>query len=93
MGLREVLASKRADILRIAAAHGAHNVRIFGSVARGEDDERSDVDFLVAMEPNRSLMDLAGLLADLADVALHHVELLEGEVQDARHYHSDDPAR
>lgn len=65
MGLRELLRSRRDEILGIAAKHGAHDVRLFGSVARGEDDGGSDIDFLVRMEENRSLMDLAALLADL----------------------------
>jgi hypothetical protein len=65
MRLYEVLQSRRDEILRIAAKHGARNVRIFGSVARGEDDEASDVDFLVELEQGRSLLDLGGLLMDL----------------------------
>lgn len=64
----ELLQSKRDDILRIAARYGAYNVRIFGSVARGEADEQSDIDFLVDMEPKRSLLDLAGLLVDLEEL-------------------------
>ena len=56
---------KRQDILRIAAEHGALNVRVFGSVARSEADESSDIDFLVDMEPRRSLFDLGGLQYDL----------------------------
>jgi predicted nucleotidyltransferase len=63
--VRELLAAKRADILRLAAARGAHNVRVFGSVARGQDDGASDIDFLVALDPGRSLFDLGGLLMDL----------------------------
>lgn len=47
LGIREILADKREEILRLASAHGATNVRIFGSVARGEANETSDVDFLV----------------------------------------------
>jgi len=65
MGLYEVLQSRRDEILRIAAKRGARNVRIFGSVARGEDDEDSDVDFLVELEQGRSLLDMGGLLMDL----------------------------
>jgi predicted nucleotidyltransferase len=49
----------------VAAKYGARNVRVFGSVARGQADERSDVDFLVEMEPGRSLLDLGGLQAEL----------------------------
>lgn len=50
MEINEILKAKREEILRIAAKHGAHNVRIFGSVARGEADADSDVDILVDME-------------------------------------------
>jgi predicted nucleotidyltransferase len=66
--MREVLKAKRAEILRIAARHGARNVRLFGSVARGEADAKSDVDVLVDMEPGRSLLDMGGLLMDLQDL-------------------------
>lgn len=65
MSINELLREKREDILRVCAAHGASNVRIFGSVARGEDDARSDVDLLVEMEPGRSLFDLGGLQYEL----------------------------
>lgn len=65
MGIDALLKEKREEVLRIAAKHGARNVRIFGSVARGEADRESDVDFLVEMGPGRSLFDLGGLLADL----------------------------
>lgn len=66
--LNELLKEKREEILEIAARHGAYNVRVFGSVARGEADEDSDVDFLVNMEQGRSLFDLGGLLMDLQDL-------------------------
>ncbi len=65
MNARELVGAKREEILRIAAKHGARNVRVFGSVARGEADEASDVDFLVEMEPGRSLLDLGGLQVEL----------------------------
>ncbi|MGB8992580.1 MAG: nucleotidyltransferase family protein [Desulfobaccales bacterium] len=68
MALNKVIQEKRQEILKIAAQHGVYNVRIFGSVARGEADEASDVDVLVEMEPNRSLLDLGGFLADLEDL-------------------------
>ena len=79
MSLRDLIRAKRQEVLAIAAKHGARNVRIFGSVARGEEDERSDVDFLVEMEPGRSLMDLGGLLADWEDLLGRKVEVVEPE--------------
>ena len=59
------LREKRDEILRLCASYGARNLRVFGSVARGEADVGSDVDFLVEMEPGRSLFDLGGLQYDL----------------------------
>jgi predicted nucleotidyltransferase len=66
----------RAEIMAAAARHGATNVRVFGSVARGESDAASDVDFLVDFEPGRSLLDLAGLLVDLEDLLGHPVDVV-----------------
>lgn len=60
-----LLKQKRARVLEIAAYYGAYNIRVFGSIARGEADEQSDIDILVSLEPGRSLMDLGGLLYDL----------------------------
>lgn len=65
MTLAELRESKRALIVGLAAGRGAYNVRVFGSVARGENDPDSDVDFLVDLEAGRSLSDLGGLLMDL----------------------------
>lgn len=50
MGMDGLLKAKSDEILRIAAKHGARNVRVFGSVARGESDDRSDIDLVVEME-------------------------------------------
>lgn len=61
----ELLKRKRQEILRIAAKHGARSVRVFGSVARGEANTQSDIDFLVELEPGRSLLDLGGLQYEL----------------------------
>ena len=63
-----LLKKHREAILRLAARHGASNVRVFGSVARGEADEASDIDFLVDLAPDRSLLDLGGLWWDLNDL-------------------------
>lgn len=65
MGVNELLKDKRGEILSLAKRHGARNIRVFGSAARGEADEHSDIDFLVEMEPGRNLLDMGGLLADL----------------------------
>jgi predicted nucleotidyltransferase len=65
MKLDQLLEEKREEILSIASEHGARDVRVFGSVARGESDRESDIDFLVELEPGRSLLDLGGLQMDL----------------------------
>ena len=61
-------AERREEILRLAARRGAHSLRVFGSVARGEANESSDLDLLVAWEPGRSLLDHAGLVQDLQEL-------------------------
>ncbi len=68
MGIKDTLKKKREDILRVAARHGASNIRIFGSVVRGESDEKSDLDLLVTMEPGRSLLDHAALWLELQEL-------------------------
>jgi uncharacterized protein len=68
MPLKELIQARREDILRTAFQHGAYNVRVFGSVARGDADEQSDLDLLVDMEAGRSLFDLGGLLVDLEEL-------------------------
>ena len=70
------LKRRRGEIMRIAAAHGARNLRVFGSVARGEADESSDIDLLVDMEPGRSLMDMGGLLMDLEELLGRKVDVV-----------------
>ncbi|MGD2158798.1 MAG: nucleotidyltransferase family protein [Anaerolineales bacterium] len=65
MSTNELLIEKRDQILQLAEKHCARNVRVFGSVARGESRSKSDIDFLVDMEPGRSILDLGGLLVDL----------------------------
>jgi predicted nucleotidyltransferase len=76
MTVEELLNEKRQDLLNIAASHGACNIRVFGSVARGEADESSDIDLLVDMEPDRSLLDVAALLADLRDLLGRRVDVV-----------------
>jgi predicted nucleotidyltransferase len=60
LGIEEIINGKREEVLRIAARHGAHRVRVFGSVAQGEARPDSDVDFLVEMERGR----MDSILAD-----------------------------
>ena len=70
------LQRNREQILRLAQKHGAYNVRVFGSVARNEADQQSDVDFLVDLEPGRSLFDLGGLLMDLQQLLDRPVDVI-----------------
>jgi uncharacterized protein len=74
--LPEFVRSKRDDILRIAARHGATDVRIFGSFARGDASDRSDVDVLVNLEQGRSLFDLGALLEELRQLLGREVDVV-----------------
>ena len=76
MALSELLQQKREEILRICAKYGARNVRVFGSVARGEADEQSDLDLLVEMDPGRSLFDLGGLQYELEHLLGRKVDVV-----------------
>ena len=64
--LLDVIHTKKDKILSIAKQHHANNVRVFGSVARGEENENSDIDLLVSFLPGASLFDQAGLMVELA---------------------------
>ncbi|HLL47841.1 MAG TPA: nucleotidyltransferase family protein [Longimicrobiaceae bacterium] len=71
-----LLRERRREILRLAAEHGVRSVRVFGSVARGEAGPGSDVDFLVAMERDRSLLDLIGFRQDVEDLLGRKVDVV-----------------
>jgi predicted nucleotidyltransferase len=85
MTLKQLIQDKREDILKIATKHGAFNVRVFGSVARGEETENSDIDFLIDYDlaktspwfPGGLLVDLEDILGCKVDVvteeSLHHL--------------------
>jgi hypothetical protein len=73
---------RRKEILRIAARHGAHNVRLFGSVVRGDAAADSDVDFLVRLDDDRSLMDHIALIRELEDLIGRRVDVV---AEDALH--------
>jgi predicted nucleotidyltransferase len=75
MSIRQLLQSKRSQILQIAARHGARKVRVFGSVARGTARRGSDIDFLVDMEEGRSLLDHAALIIDLERLLKRSVDV------------------
>jgi predicted nucleotidyltransferase len=76
MTLDARLRAKRDEILRIWTKYGARNVRVFGSVARGDADEQSDVDLLVELEPGRTLFDLGGLQYDLEQLLECRVDVV-----------------
>jgi predicted nucleotidyltransferase len=68
MNLSQLIQKERQQILEIAQGRGARNVRLFGSVARGDDTEVSDLDLLIDMEPGRSLLDIIVIKQDLEDL-------------------------
>jgi hypothetical protein len=76
LGIRELLADQREAILRLAERHGATNVRVFGSVARGEASPSSDIDFLVVFKPGCKLWDHIGLKQDLEDLLHRRVDVV-----------------
>lgn len=81
MKLAELLQIKRQDILQIARQHGVIRIRTFGSVARGEATEKSDVDFLIKLEEGRSLLDLIGFKQDVEELLGRKVDVVsEGGV-------------
>jgi len=75
MELLALVREHRQQILEAAARRGADNVRIIGSVARGEDGPDSDIDVLVSMGSDRSLLDRAGLLVDLQRILGRRVDV------------------
>jgi len=76
MGTADIIDKQREQILAVAAKHGAFNVRVFGSVARGDATSASDVDFLVDLEDGRSLFDVGGLLYDLQNLLHREVDVV-----------------
>ena len=76
MDAKILLKTHRKEILETATRNGAVNVRVFGSVARGEDRPDSDIDFLVNLESGRSLLDLARLLRELNTLLGHPVDVV-----------------
>ncbi len=71
----QMLRERREEILAAAARHGASNLRVYGSVARGDARQKSDIDVLVDVEAGRSLLDLAALHLELEDLLGYPVEI------------------
>ncbi|MDJ0598464.1 MAG: nucleotidyltransferase domain-containing protein [Crocosphaera sp.] len=84
MKLKQLLLQNREEILKVAAKHGAHNVRIFGSVAREEDDENSDIDFLIDYDLSKTTAWFPmGLILELETLLKHKVDIA---TDDSLHY-------
>jgi predicted nucleotidyltransferase len=76
MGMDSSLEEKRSDILRIAANHGARDVRVFGSRARGQAHRDSDLDLLITLEKGKSLLDIVAIKQDIEDLLGYKVDVV-----------------
>ena len=76
MNIAELLKEKREDILRVAARHGARNVRVFGSVARGEAGPDSDIDLVVRFDPGVTLLGHSALVRELESLLGRKVQVV-----------------
>jgi predicted nucleotidyltransferase len=76
MAISRSLAEKREEILKVAASHGARTLKVFGSFARGEERPDSDIDFLVEMAPDRSLLDIIAIKYALEDITNRKVDVV-----------------
>lgn len=65
---RQDIFTRRDEIVAVALRHGAHDVRVFGSVARGDQGPDSDLDLIVRFDPDRSLFDHGALICDLEEL-------------------------
>ena len=74
--MHPLIENNRAEILALAARHGVRNVRVFGSMARGDADDTSDVDLLVSLPPDRTGLALGALLMDVQDLLHRRVEVV-----------------
>src|SRR5688500_689313 len=78
------LRARREDILRCAERFGASNIRVFGSVARGDQGPESDVDIIVEFEPRRTLLDHGGLLMSLRELLGCDVDVVDADAMRPR---------
>lgn len=74
--IRELLRTKRDEIMELSVRYGIQRVRVFGSSAEGRDTKDSDIDFLVAFEPGRSLLDLIGFKQDVTELLERKVDVV-----------------
>jgi predicted nucleotidyltransferase len=79
MGISEVLGARRDEIVEIARKHGVGRVRVFGSVARGDASEGSDVDLLIEVEGPTPPWFPGGLVADLEALLGRRVDVVEAD--------------
>lgn len=84
MGVADIIADKRDEVLRIADRHGVREIRLFGSVARGDATQLSDVDFLVVSGPNTPPWYPGGLIAELEELLGREVNVIETEALEPR---------
>ncbi len=80
LGIDDVLSENREAILKLAEKYGASNVRVFGSVARGEAEADSDIDLLVDFRPDYSLLDRIGLIQELQDLLGRKVDVIPAKM-------------
>lgn len=78
--IQQLIQENREEIIKIAAKYGANNIRIFGSVARGEATDKSDIDFLMDIEPGRSLLNRIGLIQELEDLLKCKVDVAKPQI-------------
>jgi len=74
--LRSLVSARREQVMAVAARHHANRVRVFGSVARGDDRPDSDMDLLVDFAPDSSLFDLMRMARELEDLLGHPVDVV-----------------